>query len=133
MNGSFAINRGLRIARKLLLDINVMGLPSACEFLGQCGLPPRTILEADHESSSTDTISPQFTAELVSWYASVVLPTFWARSHRTAVLTRRGAIGARTTESQVHRELASALSMSVGFKNGTVSPFGCLGAHKISH
>ncbi|KAL7412960.1 hypothetical protein BDY24DRAFT_391717 [Mrakia frigida] len=77
MNGSFAINRGLRIARKLLLDIAAMGLPTACEFL--------------------DTISPQFTAELVSW----------------------GAIGARTTESQVHRELASALSMAVGFKNGT--------------
>lgn len=77
MNGTFQINKGLRIARKLLLDLAELGLPTACEFL--------------------DTISPQFTAELTSW----------------------GAIGARTTESQVHRELASALSMAIGFKNGT--------------
>lgn len=77
MNGTFQINRGLRIARQLLLDLAELGLPTACEFL--------------------DTISPQFTAELTSW----------------------GAIGARTTESQVHRELASALSCAVGFKNGT--------------
>jgi len=67
----------LRIARGLLLNLAKMGLPAACEFL--------------------DTISPQFTADLVSW----------------------GAIGARTTESQVHRELTSALSMPVGFKNST--------------
>jgi 3-deoxy-7-phosphoheptulonate synthase len=77
MNGTFQINRGLRIARTLLLDVAKMGLPSGCEFL--------------------DTISPQYTADLVSW----------------------GAIGARTTESQVHRELTSALSMPTGFKNST--------------
>ncbi|KIJ28945.1 hypothetical protein M422DRAFT_37147 [Sphaerobolus stellatus SS14] len=77
MNGSFNINKGLRLARQLLLDIASMGLPAGCEFL--------------------DTITPQYTADLVSW----------------------GAIGARTTESQVHRELVSALSMPTGFKNGT--------------
>ncbi|PAV17017.1 3-deoxy-7-phosphoheptulonate synthase [Pyrrhoderma noxium] len=77
MNGSFRINQGLRIARKLLLDVAKLGLPAGCEFL--------------------DTISPQYTADLVSW----------------------GAIGARTTESQVHRELTSALSMPTGFKNST--------------
>lgn len=77
MNSSFRINKGLRIARALLLDLAKLGLPAGCEFL--------------------DTISPQFTADLVSW----------------------GAIGARTTESQVHRELASALSMPTGFKNST--------------
>jgi 3-deoxy-7-phosphoheptulonate synthase len=74
---SFAINEGLRLARKLLLDVAELGLPAGCEFL--------------------DTIIPQFIADLVSW----------------------GAIGARTTESQVHRELASGLSMPIGFKNGT--------------
>jgi 3-deoxy-7-phosphoheptulonate synthase len=77
LDGSFSINRGLRLARQLLLDLADLGLPSGCEFL--------------------DPISPQFTSDLVSW----------------------GAIGARTTESQVHRELASGLSMPVGFKNGT--------------
>ncbi|CAL1713292.1 unnamed protein product [Somion occarium] len=77
MNGSFQINKGLRLARTLLLDIAKMGLPAGCEFL--------------------DTITPQYTADLVSW----------------------GAIGARTTESQVHRELTSALSMPTGFKNST--------------
>ncbi|KZT73825.1 3-deoxy-7-phosphoheptulonate synthase [Daedalea quercina L-15889] len=77
MNGTFQINRGLRIARALLLDIAKLGLPVGCEFL--------------------DTISPQYTADLVSW----------------------GAIGARTTESQVHRELTSVLSMPTGFKNST--------------
>lgn len=77
MNGSYQINKGLRLARTLLLDVAKMGLPAGCEFL--------------------DTISPQFTADLVSW----------------------GAIGARTTESQVHRELSSALSMPTGFKNST--------------
>ena len=77
MNCSFQINKGLRLARTLLLDIAKMGLPAGCEFL--------------------DTISPQYTADLVSW----------------------GAIGARTTESQVHRELTSALSMPTGFKNST--------------
>ncbi|KAF8558318.1 3-deoxy-7-phosphoheptulonate synthase [Imleria badia] len=77
MNSSFQINKGLRTARKLLLDIAKLGLPAGCEFL--------------------DTISPQYTADLVAW----------------------GAIGARTTESQVHRELASALSMPTGFKNST--------------
>jgi 3-deoxy-7-phosphoheptulonate synthase len=77
LDGSFAINDGLRLARRLLADINALGLPCATEFL--------------------DTITPQYTADLISW----------------------GAIGARTTESQVHRELASGLSCPVGFKNGT--------------
>ena len=77
LDNSFDINRGLRLARNLLLDIGEIGLPAGSEFL--------------------DTISPQFIADLISW----------------------GAIGARTTESQVHRELASGLSMPVGFKNGT--------------
>jgi 3-deoxy-7-phosphoheptulonate synthase len=77
LDGTFKVNKGLRVARELMLDINRMGLPVGCEFL--------------------DTISPQFMADLVSW----------------------GAIGARTTESQVHRELSSGLSMPVGFKNGT--------------
>ncbi len=77
LDGSFAINEGLRLARRILLDISEIGLPTGCEFL--------------------DPISPQYTADAVSW----------------------GAIGARTTESQVHRELASGLSMPVGFKNAT--------------
>ena len=77
LDNSFRINEGVRLARHLLLEINEMGLPCATEFL--------------------DTISPQYTADLISW----------------------GAIGARTTESQVHRELASGLSCPVGFKNGT--------------
>lgn len=77
LNQTFDINKGLRMARKLLLEINELGLPAAVEFL--------------------DMISPQYIADLVSW----------------------GAIGARTTESQVHRELASGLSCPVGFKNGT--------------
>jgi len=77
MDGSFQLNDGLRMARKLLLDINDSGLPAAGEFL--------------------DMITPQYVADLMSW----------------------GAIGARTTESQVHRELASGLSCPVGFKNGT--------------
>jgi len=93
MNGSYQINRGLKIARKLLLDINEIGLPAAGEFLGK----PRT-LRCGPLKLTTDVISPQYLADLSSW----------------------GAIGARTTESQVHRELTSALSMSVGFKNGTV-------------
>jgi 3-deoxy-7-phosphoheptulonate synthase len=77
LDGSFRINEGVRLARGLLLEINDMGLPCATEFL--------------------DTITPQYTADLIAW----------------------GAIGARTTESQVHRELASGLSCPVGFKNGT--------------
>jgi len=77
LDGSFQINDGLRIARKLLLELNAMGVPAASEFL--------------------DMITPQYIADLVAW----------------------GAIGARTTESQVHRELASGLSCPVGFKNGT--------------
>lgn len=77
LDGSFAIDVGLRRARRLLLDLVELGVPAGCEFL--------------------DPISPQFVTDLVSW----------------------GAIGARTTESQVHRELASGLSMPVGFKNGT--------------
>jgi 3-deoxy-7-phosphoheptulonate synthase len=77
LDGSFDINRGLQKARRLLLDINQLGLPAGCEFL--------------------DMITPQYIADLVAW----------------------GAIGARTTESQVHRELASGLSCPVGFKNGT--------------
>ncbi|ORZ34583.1 hypothetical protein BCR44DRAFT_37500 [Catenaria anguillulae PL171] len=78
LDGSYQINKGLRIARQLLVDINgTIGLPCAGECL--------------------DTISPQFLADLYSW----------------------AAIGARTTSSQIHRELASGLSMSVGFKNDT--------------
>lgn len=77
LDGSFAINEGLRRARRFLLDVLALGLPTGSEFL--------------------DPISPQFIADLISW----------------------GAIGARTSESQVHRELASGLSMPVGFKNGT--------------
>lgn len=77
MDGSFQINRGLRTARELLLQINELGLPAGTEFL--------------------DMITPQYFADLIAW----------------------GAIGARTTESQVHRELASGLSCPVGFKNGT--------------
>ncbi len=77
LDDSFDINRGLRVARGLLLDLANMGIPAGTEFL--------------------DTITPQYIADLIAW----------------------GAIGARTTESQVHRELASGLSMPVGFKNGT--------------
>jgi len=77
LDETFHINKGLRLARKLLLDVNDLGLPTASEFL--------------------DTQVPQHIADLTSWVA----------------------IGARTTESQVHRELASGLSMPVGFKNST--------------
>jgi 3-deoxy-7-phosphoheptulonate synthase len=77
LDGSFNINKGLRLARQFLMELNELGLPAGNEFL--------------------DMISPQYYADLVSW----------------------GAIGARTTESQVHRELASGLSCPVGFKNGT--------------
>ena len=77
LDGSFEINSGLRIGRKLLVDICDLGLPTGAEFL--------------------DTIIPQFIADTIAW----------------------SAIGARTTESQVHRELASGLSMPIGFKNGT--------------
>jgi 3-deoxy-7-phosphoheptulonate synthase len=77
LDGSFAINKGLRRARELLLEINNLGLPAGTEFL--------------------DMTTPQYFADLIAW----------------------GAIGARTTESQVHRELASGLSCPVGFKNGT--------------
>lgn len=77
LDGSFDINRGLHIARELLIQLAEIGMPAGTEFL--------------------DTISPQYYADLIAW----------------------GAIGARTTESQIHRELASGLSMPVGFKNGT--------------
>lgn len=77
LDDNFEINTGLRLARKLLLDINDMGIPAGTEYL--------------------DLISPQYIADLISW----------------------GAIGARTTESQAHRELASGLSCPVGFKNAT--------------
>ncbi len=77
LDGKFNINKGLRIARALLLELNDMGVPAGTEFL--------------------DVVTPQYLTDLVSW----------------------GAIGARTTESQVHRELASGLSCPVGFKNGT--------------
>ena len=77
LDNSYRINEGVRIARKLLAEVNELGLPAATEFL--------------------DMITPQYIADLISW----------------------GAIGARTTESQVHRELASGLSCPVGFKNGT--------------
>lgn len=77
LNNSFNVNRGIGIARNLLLSINELGVPAGCEYL--------------------DLITPQYTGDIVSW----------------------GAIGARTTESQCHRELASGLSCPVGFKNGT--------------
>ncbi len=82
LNDSYDINHGLKLARKVMLEITKMGLPIAAEFL--------------------DTITPQYLADLVSW----------------------GAIGARTTESQVHRELASGLSMPIGFKNATSGDIG---------
>jgi 3-deoxy-7-phosphoheptulonate synthase len=77
LDGSYNVNKGLRTARKVLLDVLSLGLPAGCEFL--------------------DPIIPQYIADTVSW----------------------GAIGARTSESQVHRHLASGLSMPVGFKNST--------------
>ena len=77
LDGSFRINEGLRLARRILLEINELELPCGTEYL--------------------DMITPQYIADLISW----------------------GAIGARTTESQVHRQLASGLSCPVGFKNGT--------------
>lgn len=96
LDGSFKINDGLHIARKLLLDLAEMGVPAATEYL--------------------DLISPQYIADLVSW----------------------GAIGARTTESQAHRELASGLSCPVGFKNATdgglqIAVDACLSASKPHH
>jgi len=81
LDGSYQINKGLKIGRKLLLYVTELGLPTAVEFL--------------------DTISPQYIGDLVSW----------------------GAVGARTTESQIHRELASGLSCPIGFKNGTDGNF----------
>ncbi len=92
LDGSYDVHRGLRTARRLLLDVLDLGLPVGCEFL--------------------DPNSPQYIADAVSW----------------------GAIGARTTESQVHRQLASGLSMPVGFKNGTngsvqVAVEACRAAH----
>jgi 3-deoxy-7-phosphoheptulonate synthase len=102
MNGTYQINKGLKIARRLLLELAEMGLPTACEFLGKYRLGfchRKVAMFTKLGQYYLDTISPQFTAELTSW----------------------GAIGARTTESQIHRELASALSMAIGFKNGTVS------------
>jgi 3-deoxy-7-phosphoheptulonate synthase len=77
IDGSFQINKGLRVGRQFLVDVVALGVPAAVEYL--------------------DTISPQFIGDCVTW----------------------GAIGARTTESQIHRELASGLSTPVGFKNGT--------------
>lgn len=81
LNASFNINKGLRVARQLLLDVNNLGVPAATEYL--------------------DLITPQYVSDLISW----------------------GAIGARTTESQVHRELSSGLSCPVGFKNATDGSF----------
>ena len=77
LDNSFHINKGLRMARRLLLDLNTIGMPSATEYL--------------------DLISPQYLSDLIGW----------------------AAIGARTTESQGHRELASGVSCPIGFKNGT--------------
>ncbi|CDG21218.1 Phospho-2-dehydro-3-deoxyheptonate aldolase, Trp-sensitive [Xenorhabdus poinarii G6] len=77
LDGSCQVNKGISLARKLLIDINALGVPTATEFL--------------------DMVTGQYIADLISW----------------------GAIGARTTESQIHREMASALSCPVGFKNGT--------------
>jgi 3-deoxy-7-phosphoheptulonate synthase len=96
LDGSFKINDGLHIARKLLLDLSEMGIPAATEYL--------------------DLISPQYVSDLISW----------------------GAIGARTTESQAHRELASGLSCPVGFKNATdgglqIAVDACLSASRPHH
>ena len=95
LDGTFRINHGLRVARRLLLDLGEMGLPSGVEFL--------------------DVFTPQYFADLVAW----------------------GAIGARTTESQVHRQLASGLSCPVGFKNGTAGSVGiavdAIGAARSPH
>ena len=77
LNGKYKANKGLRLARKLLVDLTELGLPIATEFL--------------------DMVNGQYISDLISW----------------------GAVGARTTESQIHREMASALSCPVGFKNGT--------------
>ncbi|MFO6424861.1 3-deoxy-7-phosphoheptulonate synthase [Motilimonas sp. KMU-193] len=77
LDGSYNVNKGIALARNLLLDINELGLATATEFL--------------------DMVTGQYLADLITW----------------------GAIGARTTESQIHREMASALSCPVGFKNGT--------------
>ena len=81
LDNSFQVNTGLKMARKLLIDINNLGLPCGYEVL--------------------DTITPQYISDLISW----------------------GAIGARTTESQVHRQMVSGLSMPIGFKNGTGGSF----------
>jgi 3-deoxy-7-phosphoheptulonate synthase len=95
LNGSYNVNKGLRTARKVLLDVLGQGLPVGCEFL--------------------DPIIPQYIADTVSW----------------------GAIGARTSESQVHRHLASGLSMPVGFKNSTSGDVqgavDAVGAAAVSH
>lgn len=96
LDNSFQINQGLRIARRLLLDINQLGVPTGSEFL--------------------DTIIPQYISDLTTW----------------------SAIGARTTESQIHRELASGLSMPIGFKNGTTGSIqvaidAVLAAHHSHH
>lgn len=95
LDNSFHINKGLEVARKVLLDINNLGVPAGVEYL--------------------DLISPQYIADLVGW----------------------GAIGARTTESQGHRELASGLSCPVGFKNGTAGSVqiavDAIGAARNSH
>jgi len=95
LDGSYQINKGLKIGRKLLLYVTELGLPTAVEFL--------------------DTISPQYIGDLVAW----------------------GAVGARTTESQIHRELASGLSCPIGFKNGTDGNFkvaiDAIRAAKASH
>jgi 3-deoxy-7-phosphoheptulonate synthase len=77
LDSSFNINKGLRVARRLLLEVSGMGVPAATEYL--------------------DLISPQYISDLIAW----------------------GAIGARTTESQGHRELASGVSCPIGFKNST--------------
>ena len=77
LNNTFNVNKGLELARELLIYINSIGLPCGCEFL--------------------DSITPHYISDLISW----------------------GAIGARTTESQVHRQLVSGISMPIGFKNGT--------------
>ena len=82
LNGSYRVNHGIELARKLLLQVNELGVPTATEFL--------------------DMVTGQFIADLISW----------------------GAIGARTTESQIHREMASALSCPVGAYCGRCHPRG---------
>ena len=102
IDGSFKINKGLRLARQLYCDLTSMGIPVGSELL--------------------DTISPQYISDcrtfpLYSRFLSFIYPF--------SIVISWGAIGARTTESQLHRELASGVSFPIGFKNGTDGRYFC--------